>query len=93
MRRRSSGWRSTSAREAVRSAPLVQARGRLERRDGVVNVVVAKIRALDGKAAASSPRGRSPAVPDDAAARRRIHQRAVDQLRAVAPRGHMFGRK
>jgi error-prone DNA polymerase len=70
------------SREAVRSAPLVRACGRLERREGVVNVLVAEIRALD-----------SPPTVHNQAAAQRVRQRAVDQLRAVAPRGHMFGRR
>jgi error-prone DNA polymerase len=76
-------------RALVRSAPLLWARGRLERREGATNVLVAEVRALErtkgGEAAAPSPTA-SPG----AASRRR---RAVAELRAVAPVGHSFGRR
>lgn len=88
-------------RALVRGAPLLAARGCLERREGVVNVVVAELWELEGSAEATEPpptsarperrepppgSGRDP-VP------RRQRQHAVAELRAVAPAGHAFGRR
>jgi error-prone DNA polymerase len=67
-------------RPLVRTAPLLRARGRLERREGTVNVLVSDLAPL---------RGAPPAEPDEAAPRRR--DQAVAELRAVAPAGHCFG--
>jgi error-prone DNA polymerase len=69
-------------RAVVRAAPLVRARGRLERREGTVNVLVAELAEL-GRPPPSRPR------PEVA----RVRQRAVAELRAVAPAGHSFGRR
>jgi len=74
-------------RSLVRAAPLLWARGRLERREGATNVLVAEVRALERIG------GPEPAVttaPQEPASRRR---RAVAELRAVAPVGHSFGRR
>jgi error-prone DNA polymerase len=65
-------------RALIRSAPLLWARGRLERREGATNVLVAEVRALERTAA-----------PEPASRRRQ----AVGELRAVAPVGHSFGRR
>jgi error-prone DNA polymerase len=87
-------------RALVRSAPLLWARGRLERREGATNVLVAEVRALE-RAAIREPdprreapeapvrRERTEPVPDSASRRRQ----AVAELRAVAPVGHSFGRR
>jgi error-prone DNA polymerase len=91
-------------REVVRSAPLIQARGRLERREGVVNVLVADLEALrwSGPApppasriepAAAEPEPETEAGGDDLTARRRARELAVAELRAVMPAGHSFGRR
>jgi error-prone DNA polymerase len=69
-------------RSLVRTAPLIRARGRLERRDKVVNVVVSDLAALERTAAPAS-RSNPP----------RPRERAVAELRAVAPAGHSFGRR
>ncbi|HEU4462952.1 MAG TPA: DNA polymerase III subunit alpha, partial [Solirubrobacterales bacterium] len=69
-------------RPLVRTAPLLRARGRLERREGTTNVVVADLAPLEPQPAAdadSTPR----TTPEHAAA----------ELRAVAPAGHAFGRR
>jgi error-prone DNA polymerase len=77
-------------RAAVRAAPLVRARGRLEHREGTINVLVSELReleraAVDDRLAAA---GRPPPT------RLRAHRaRAVAELRAVAPAGHSFGRR
>ena len=90
-------------RSVVRAAPLLHARGRLERREAVINIVVAKLGALDWRepepveaqpqqhSAAGRPRPRPRA--DELAQRRRARQHAVAELRAVAPAGHSFGRR
>jgi error-prone DNA polymerase len=78
-------------RAEVRASPLVCAKGRLERREGTTNVLVSEVRELERTpAGATSP----PDAPiDKVASRRRIRERAVAQLRTVAPAGHSFGRR
>jgi error-prone DNA polymerase len=73
-------------RSLVRAAPLLWARGRLERREGATNILVAELRALERTKGPEAP---APA-PQEPAVRR---QRAVAELRAVAPVGHSFGRR
>jgi error-prone DNA polymerase len=68
-------------RALVRGAPLLRARGRLERREGTINVLVADLAPLD--------RAEIPPAAEGPAAR----ERAVAELRAVAPAGHAFGRR
>ena len=70
-------------RPLVRTAPLLRARGRLERREGTVNVVVADLAPLE-RAAIAPPEDPAPRNPPD---------RAAAELRAVAPAGHAFGRR
>jgi len=65
-------------RPLVRSAPLLRARGRLERREGTVNVVVNDLAPLQKLA---QPVSRKP------------RELAVAELREVAPAGHSFGRR
>jgi error-prone DNA polymerase len=65
-------------RPLVRSAPLLRARGRLERREGTVNVVVDDLAPLQRSA---QPVPRKP------------RELAVAELREVAPAGHSFGRR
>jgi error-prone DNA polymerase len=65
-------------RPLVRSAPLLRARGRLERREGTINVVVDDLAPLQRTA---QPRPRKP------------RELAVAELREVAPAGHSFGRR
>ncbi|MFN8163171.1 MAG: error-prone DNA polymerase [Solirubrobacterales bacterium] len=95
-------------RSLVRAAPLLCARGRLERREGATNVLVAEVRALErtelppGTHAPERAPHR-PLPPDVArsdraerppgAPSRRQRERAVAELRAVAPAGHSFGRR
>jgi error-prone DNA polymerase len=64
-------------RNLVRGELLLRAKGRLERREGVINIVVGEVCPLERRA----PRPRE---------RRRL---AVAELRAVAPSGHSFGRR
>jgi error-prone DNA polymerase len=70
-------------RTLVRSAPLLRARGRLERREGSINVVVSELAPLQPAPAGTEPSGRAP----------QPRERAVAELRAVAPAGHSFGRR
>jgi error-prone DNA polymerase len=66
-------------RPLVRNAPLLRARGRLERREGTVNVVVHGLAPLQRAAQQAPPR--------------EPRQLAVAELREVAPAGHSFGRR
>lgn len=75
-------------RAAVRAAPLVRARGRLERHEGTTNVVVGEVIELD-RPAPRKAEGKMRRQP----IRRRMRERAVAELRAVAPAGHSFGRR
>ena len=90
-------------RALVRTAPLLRARGRLERREGTINVLVAEVRELE-RTAVEGRKARPPDVgrrdraehPIGTPSRReREHRRrvAVAELRAVAPAGHSFGRR
>jgi len=80
-------------RALVRAAPLLAARGRLERREGVVNVLVAEVWALEPGELGSPPTSTRAdrREPDLAAPDRR--ELVVAELRAVAPAGHRFGRR
>ena len=84
-------------RAIVRAAPLLRARGRLERREGAINVLVSTLAELDP---APRPRRRaesggmaSEAGPPAGEGRRERRRRAIAELRAVAPAGHSFGRR
>jgi error-prone DNA polymerase len=68
-------------RPLVRSAPLLRARGRLERREGTINVVVSDLAPLE------------PATPPPRSEPQGSRQSAVAELRAVTPAGHAFGRR
>ena len=76
-------------RQLVRGDALLRARGRLERRDGVVNVLAAELAPLD------RPRQTRPRPPRHSAAstRRRNRDLAVAELKSVAPAAHSFGRR
>jgi error-prone DNA polymerase len=71
-------------RPLVRSAPLLRARGRLERREGTINVVVQDLSQLER----TTPTERPSRPPQ-----RRIRELALAELRSVAPAGHAFGRR
>jgi error-prone DNA polymerase len=84
-------------RALVRAAPLLGARGKLERREGVVNVLVAEVWELERAEPAVAPVP-APARPErrepaPGSSRRKRRQHAVAELRAVAPAGHSFGRR
>jgi error-prone DNA polymerase len=92
-------------RAAVRAAPLVRAKGKLERHEGNTNVLVSAVAELERPtqtprrrvsnetyrriAGASAPGGRRSAPKP----RRHVRERAIAELRAVAPSGHSFGRR
>jgi error-prone DNA polymerase len=65
-------------RAEVRTSPLVRAKGRLERREGTTNVLVSEVTELR----VQPTERRAPP-----------RERAVEQLQAVAPAGHSFGRR
>ena len=76
-------------RAVVRTAPLLRARGRLERREGTVNVLVADLTPLEGDPGPTpggqgDPAGAAPA---------RANAPYAAELRSVAPAGHSFGRR
>jgi error-prone DNA polymerase len=75
-------------RSEVRVAPLVLARGRLERREGVTNVIVIDLEALERRDPVQAD-----VRPLEKTHRRRARELAVAELRAVAPAGHSFGRR
>jgi error-prone DNA polymerase len=110
-------------RALVRAAPLVRAKGRLERREGTTNVLVSEVGELEraedvdgptetsaAAAEVSSPQPEAPPSEESALRplppahrrqtpsarsreRRHLRERAVAELRAVAPAGHSFGRR
>jgi error-prone DNA polymerase len=92
-------------RGVVRAAPLVLAKGRLERRQGAINVVVDRIRALQRPdlplaevRQIEPPVGRETGREEDEEVPsleriREARERAVAELRAVAPAAHSFGRR
>jgi error-prone DNA polymerase len=76
-------------RLAIRGEPLVVADGRLERREGVLNILVHEVRRLDR---ADLPQAEIRHIEP----RRTWSSEAgeeVGELRAVAPAGHSFGRR
>jgi error-prone DNA polymerase len=92
-------------RAAVRAAPLVRALGRLERHEGTTNVVVSEVVELSipkdsarrGRAD-EEPSPQRPAVQPVKPRRRGpshqpLRERAVAELRAVAPDAHSWGRR
>jgi error-prone DNA polymerase len=70
-------------RTLVRTAPLLRARGRLERREGTINVLVADLAPLTPSPPPASPKKSG----------QRARDLAVAELRAVVPAGHAFGRR
>jgi error-prone DNA polymerase len=78
-------------RAEVRAAPLLRARGRLERREGTINVLVHELAELHHAEPGQAPA--RPARRNPTPHRRRLRECAVAELRAVAPAGHSFGRR
>ncbi|MFP5389712.1 MAG: OB-fold nucleic acid binding domain-containing protein, partial [Thermoleophilia bacterium] len=92
-------------RAAVRAAPLVRAVGRLERHEGTTNVVVSDVAELsipkDSAARARAGEGPGPQRSADkplksrqrGASHQPLRERAIAELRAVAPDAHSWGRR
>ncbi len=89
-------------RATVRAAVMVRARGRFERREGVVNVLAESVEPLEREAATrpdppqraqQPPTHLPPAEPTPQPSSRRARELAVAELRSVAPAGHSFGRR
>jgi len=92
-------------RALARTAPLVRARGKLERRESTINVLVFELAPLEqstprpaeeassGEDGVPQPGRRSRSSAKPAADRRLLRERALAELRAVAPAGHSFGRR
>jgi error-prone DNA polymerase len=88
-------------RATVRAAVMVRVRGRLERREGVVNVLVDRVEPLErGQVQpqqrphpGSSPAHQARTEPPTETSSRRARELAVAELRSVAPAGHSFGRR
>jgi error-prone DNA polymerase len=81
-------------RALVRAAPLLRARGRLERREGVVNILVSEVAELHRRRAENlSISGEIGPSADEEGGMRAFREQVVAELRAVAPAGHSFGRR
>ena len=80
-------------RSLVRTAPLLCANGRLERREGTTNVLVSEVQALEPRECKSQAVPRPRAELSPSSSRRERRQLAVAELRTVAPAGHSFGRR
>jgi len=92
-------------RAAVRAAPLVRAKGRLERHEGTTNVVVSEVAELsipqgsaqrgrgDDDAESPRPPTRSTLPRRPGTPRHRLREHAVAELRAAAPDAHSWGRR
>jgi error-prone DNA polymerase len=76
-----------SCRLAVRAEPLLVAEGKLERRAGVVNIVCSRVLRLDRP---DLPMGEVKHIEPRVAW---STQETADDLRAVVPAGHSFGRR
>jgi error-prone DNA polymerase len=79
-------------RSLVRTAPLLRAAGRLERREGTTNVLVSEVQPLEPRELKQAQREHRPDPPSAPTPRER-RRRAVAELRTVAPAGHSFGRR
>jgi error-prone DNA polymerase len=80
-------------RAEVRTAPLVRARGRLERREGTTNVVVDEVRELERTEPPVKGAGGNLEEARRLARRCEARRRAIAQLRTAVPAGHSFGRR
>jgi len=92
-------------RAAVRAAPLVRAKGRLERHEGVTNIVVMEVvelsipkasahRERDGEGSDGQRSLARPIPPRSRGTRhRQLRELAVAELQAAAPAAHSWGRR
>jgi error-prone DNA polymerase len=78
-------------RATVRTAPLVRARGRLERREGVTNLLVADLSPIEWSGPVEKAEVRRIDRPHPTGQSTRAQ--AVAELRAVTPAGHSWGRR
>ena len=76
-------------RGIVRTAPLLRAAGRLERRQGATNVVVARMAVLERPDLPQAEVRTIEPPPERETGREAV----VAELRAVAPAAHSFGRR
>ncbi len=76
-------------RGIVRTAPLLRARGRLERRQGAINVIVARLAVLERPDLPAAEVRTIEPLPQ----RETEREAVVAELRAVAPAAHSFGRR
>src|SRR5690606_21532513 len=89
-----------ACRPAVRTASFALVRGRLERRDGVINIVAQSVEALatrplnvaEVRPIEPEPRRETGRDPADDEALPRVAAGGVGALAAVAPKPHSFGR-
>jgi error-prone DNA polymerase len=79
-------------RSLVRTAVMVRAGGRLERREGVINVLVSEVAPLERTESAPPGPARRDR-PESSPGSSRLRKLAVHELRTVAPAGHSFGRR
>ena len=80
-------------RGIVRTAPLLRARGRLERRQGATNVVVGWMAVLERPDLPAAEVRTIEPPPGRETGREPAGEAAVAELRAVAPAAHSFGRR
>jgi error-prone DNA polymerase len=79
-------------RSLVRTAPLLRAAGKLERREGTTNVLVSEVQPLEPRELKQDQR-ESQSNPPSAPVQSERRRLAVAELRTVAPTGHSFGRR
>jgi DNA polymerase III alpha subunit len=82
-----------NARMAVRTAPLLWAKGKLEHRQGPVNIVVNELRPLQPTVAAKGGADPAPPASPDDRRRQARREQALSELRAAAPGAHSFSRR
>jgi error-prone DNA polymerase len=80
-------------RSLVRTAPLLRAAGKLERREGTTNVLVSEVQPLEPSELKPSESKQDRSRPSPAPSPRDHRRLAVAELRTVAPAGHSFGRR
>jgi error-prone DNA polymerase len=80
-------------RGIVRTAPLLRGRGRLERRQGAINLVVACLSVLERPDLPAAEVRTIEPPPGRETGRGAGREAAVAELRAVAPAAHSFGRR
>ncbi|MGB7588161.1 MAG: OB-fold nucleic acid binding domain-containing protein, partial [Solirubrobacterales bacterium] len=83
-------------RALVRTAPLVRAKGKLEHREGTINILVSELAALERTE--QTPHCSEEMAPrrdahrrQPSRDRRRVREHAIAELRAVAPSPNSFG--